>query len=460
MARRRAPQFGNPVLGASMPQDSTLMQDASTPPLASVSNGRLVRISNPTQDSNDAAAQRQQDWNTRAAQQYEQVRQGRLVTSQNTDDAAVNFNLARTAIAKAFGYDPKNAPSMQFLMQRWASQSKPVQAGIIKAGGAQFIDPEQGQQIIQSLTDEHDKALQKFKDSVTEGIATGKVQFDPNPNGGAPTPYTYMDDPKGTGMKIKVPFNDMQNMALQSAIKDGSVPDAYNQATTAAQLNQKPLTTSQFQDVLDDRAETGKAIPLPNANGTIPTAQPTTAQFQQTLNARANPQDVPSVAASVAATLANKDIPITDSNASASQMSLTPYNYQSNMQLGTNYQYQNPLQLGASSSPVVAAAPATPVDVATALGQKARKLIGNTLIPSMEDTDIPNLGLTGVNMANYGLNIPSQIANAGGRFVGGLTGTQVPQIPLLPTKLYAKPTSDDAATAADLYDFSNPQGGP
>ena len=460
MARRRPIQYGSPVLGGSPNNGLTAAQidgNATVVPRSTIGMTAAQINSSPSEEDNAASLQRQQDWNTFAADQAAQIQQGKIVTSQNTDDANAQHEAVRVALSKVFGYDPKNAPPMQVLMQRWASQPPSVQAGIIKAGGAQFLDPEQGQAAIQKQTDAHDAALQKFKGQVADGIASGKVQFDTDPKTGKVTPFTWEDDPTlpaGT-RKIKVPFTPMQQMALDSAIKDGSVPDAYNQNPNTAPTVPKPLTTAQFQDILDARAATGQQIPVNmNPSGTLGAAAAppmSTDQMQAILDRRAGLTG-PSPSTSSLETALN-GVQITNPSSatptdSTSTMSLSPYNYQGTMQLGTNYEYQNPLQLKPNSSTSVVAA-ANPVDKAQVTAQLLDNLNKKQAIQS-QNMDIISDAIF-PTIANTATAIPNAAIRAYNSFMGGPT----PAIPEIPE---VKPIDQNTAAkiANDLAAFQEP----
>lgn len=441
--RRRPIQFGNPQLGGDVNTDG-LNQGGSNRGGGQAS--RATQIGNVQSNSDGTPrsvsqddSDRQQAWNTHAANQYEALHGLQLSNATQTDDDAVKHEQARIGFARAMGYDPRNMPPMSQMMQRWATLPLPIKAGIIKAGGAQFLDQDEGTKLLQKYGDEHDSMVNDQIKNVASDLSKGDAQLERDPQTGKLSGYKWADDPTkfpGTSPKIKMPFNDVQDIALQSGLKSGAILTSTPQSAAVAIQPQLP-STGQFQQILDARAATGQSLPLNlNASGTIGAGAPppmTTDQFQQVLNARAAGQDTPS---SVVNNVLNKAHP-----------SAQAYGNNSGDTLDSNLESDSNNFISSQNVPQA-------VDAATALGQRVASSLGNV---QLNDNDIPKAIGTGVNVATDLANIPSRLTNYGMRFLGGMAGAQAPQIPLIP-QVVVTPRSDDGTD--DAVDLASGQWGP
>lgn len=408
---KRSRQFGSPTLGVR-------------PATAS--------------EENDATAQRALDYNKAAAAQYAQQRQTQLgvvggslrdqMTQGETEPSAVDSQnqaqgteAARVALAKALGHDPNNAPPLSSMMARFYSLPANVQAGIYKQGGAQFIDGKTGMKMLQSVAEDREKALDAHTNELGTHLASGKINYDVSADG-KPSFYSMEKDPSDlTGMtQKKVPLNTLQLALLDRGFKKGIIPNPFNpdQANGALPTPPKQMSPEDFQKVLDARAA-GEAN-----GGALPPASSPSIQYPTG----------------------------TDSSANASNMSLSPYKYGSNMQLGAPYEYGNNLQFQ-QPAPVVAQPAATPSnDFFVNAGNATRALPGR-IGKALEISNPEDKGQTLSNVIDAAgataAAFPNTILrgfNASRRFFGGEGGGAYGQTPLIPVD--AQAPAEDPAVAA------------
>lgn len=350
----------------------------------------------PSVPASQQAGQRELAWNRAAAIQNAQMRQGAVDNSTTQDNTQGITTYQRAALAKALGNDPTNPPPIGQLLARFYSQPPEVQAGIYKAGGAPFIDPESGMKLIEAGTKNRNDAINTRINQIGEDLTKGDIKFDPPASqGAAPSFYRYVDDPTlppGT-RKIKQPLSPGEMTLMGMGVSRGAFPNP----VTGAMASEPGLPNAQPKMSEDD--------------------------FQQVLNNRANPVPTSSLTPIL-------NLPSNSSGDSNSTMSLTPYQYGSNMSL-TPYAYGSnmPLTPTAAPSPSVAT-PALPDSAIT-----ARNAVGNFVnrnLPTAEDANNAQLG----NLVNLPLQGVVNGYNAGisginwlGRFAGGVGSPQIPRIP-------------------------------
>lgn len=246
-----------------------------------------IALSDPSVNAsadNDAAAQRQQDWNTAAAQQYAQQRQ-----AQNTVDVGtINTESNRQILGKALGYDPSNMPQFGQLYAQFLSKSKPIQVGIYKAGGAPFLNDANntGMKDLSAVSDKLDALHQQHTSDVVQGVIKGDVGYDIDPTTKQPNWWVKRTipnpaDPTGKAglppIEVHEPANPIIKAYLARAVNQGIMPDPVTgklaDTTNPPTPNQRP-TEDQFQQILNQRAN----------------APDDTDRFQQVLNQRAGIQ--------------------------------------------------------------------------------------------------------------------------------------------------------------------------
>ncbi len=294
--------------------------------------GRRVPTTIEKQDGpneNDLALERQDAWNKAAL----------LGTTNPTGTSPSNPEQpTREALAKAFGYKAGEAtPPIGTLMARFQSLSPSVRAGIYKAGGAQFIDPEEGSEMLNKQADALEKVHDTHTNDVVSAMTAGKIE----PVKDASGKVTWMvnqetdidpNNPILGKKKVQVPVNPVIEGYIKRAHAKGYIPDP---------------STGEFPSRTDV-----------SVSKTDIQRKMTAEQFQEVLDARARAQQ-PSTAANVAASLASAKMDVSGSGADAtSTMSLTPYQYNSNMQVGKPYAYANPLEF--KETPEMYGPPAPP----------------------------------------------------------------------------------------------------
>lgn len=385
------------------------------PPLGS--QGEEISESEMHKRNND---ERELSYNKAAAAQYAEMRRAESGEAEEDVAVAKNQNSVRIALAKALGHDPDNAPPLEAMKSRFYGLAPNVQAGIYKQGGAHFLDPKSGAKLLQGITDDREGALDSRTNEIGSMISSGKIQYDLDKQG-KPQFYSIVDDETDHlgQKKKKVPLNEVQRVLLERGFSKGTIPNPFNPDANNGALAtpKKMMLPEEFQKVLDSRAaiDMGATAPLP--------------QFSK----------VPDIA-----------FPTGDPNANRSTMSLSPYKYGSNMQIGAPYAYGSNLEFDKpGAAPIVPAALPPSNDPFVKVGQYIR---GGALSSDISEEagiigdTIGGMGRTAINM----LSAPSRGIisgmNASRRFFGGEGGGeygQFDQIPVVPTR-----QADDPRTLA------------
>ncbi len=362
--------------------------------------------------------------NQAAANQYQMMRKTGIVDPLAEDRSSTmqyNVELGRVALAKALGYKPEEAPSYGALMSRFYSLPKQVQAGIYRQGGAHFLGGADGAKLIQSVATDKEHELDNLTGVIGNQLASGKMQMETGPDG-KPAFFSIQDDENDpTGMKKKkVPLNALQLSLLDRGFKKGLIPNPFAAAgsdTSGAPLPPAHVSTDNFQQVLNNRATGGD-----------------TASFQRVLDQRANPTPPMNTAAlasmlgSIPQGMGTGGDPI----ANAATMSLSPYKYNSNMQLDAaegGYAYDTPLQF-MENRPAPPAPPAP--DFFANAGRSARDLSNVLQTSAVRNREtFPSAAWQALKAVPAALgNIPIRASNAAFRFFGGEGGGEYGQIPL------------------------------
>lgn len=352
---------------------------------------------------NAAAGQRQQDWNTAAAAQNQALRQAQLGGQTQADITKINNDTNRSALAQAFGYtDLKSAPNFNQLYAKFLTSPKTVQMGIYKAGGAPFLDDSEDSGLtgLQDVSEKLDKIHDFHIQTVADGLLTGKIGYDLVDNGqGGKTPSIYMmreidnPDPQDRLLRpkiqIKEPASQVVKTYIERGVNSGQIPDLVSGKLPQSDALPTPkptLNTDQFQQILNARA-----------NGQAPDAVD---RFQQTLNARAGGvnQNQAVVANAVDDTSENTISPaaqVASSLSSPVATSVDPF--------VAAHNYLASPKFADDTSSAVSGFSNTFENVGSALGATAAAVA----------------------------NIPNRMSNAAMRLLGGQSGGQLGQLPLI-----------------------------
>lgn len=253
---------------------------------------------------NDAAAQRQQAWNTAAAAQYQQMKQQQSAV----DVGNINNEANRQALAKGFGYSPDNAPTFGQLYSQFLSQPKPIQVGMYKKGFAPFLndDEDSGVKDIQQVSDKLDAIHQQHTSDVVQGVIKGDVGYDIDPISKQPNWWVKRSipnpaDPTGKAglppIEVHEPANPIVKAYLARAVNSGIMPDPIT--GKLADTNSLPtpnarMSEDQFQQVLNARAgqpdATDKFQAILDQRAGINQPQSQVAQFPPQYNQPSAPQ--------------------------------------------------------------------------------------------------------------------------------------------------------------------------
>lgn len=210
----------------------------------------------PTVNANASADARQQTWNTAVAPLQQPI----LADANSDQPAAI-------ALARALGYkEGETTPGIGALMARFQSLSPSVKAGIYKAGGAQFIAPEDASDMLSKQSDALDKVHDSHTNDIVNAITAGKIQYEKTPDGRINWFVNQEQDidpnnPILGKKQIRVPANEVVKGYIDRAQTKGYIPDPLTgkfPETAAPQPSkqdiQRRMSSEDFQRVLDSRA--------------------------------------------------------------------------------------------------------------------------------------------------------------------------------------------------------------
>lgn len=198
--------------------------------------------------------------NQAAANQYSLMHQQQM----EEDDQTATVEQARHHLANLLGYKPgEQVPSFEGLKAEYRSKPPQIQAEIYKRGGAPFVGGAEGSKLLAGNQHDQESGINKMSRAIADKFINGGIVQDGDK-------YFEMvddpDDPLGKKKKRQA-LNPLQLKVLDYAYKTGDIP---NFDEPAAQAPQSPMTTDQFQSVLDRRS----------------LGQSDTDKFQQVLNQR------------------------------------------------------------------------------------------------------------------------------------------------------------------------------
>lgn len=215
----------------------------------------LPSVVAPDSSANDVAAMRQQVWNEAAATSKPSL------ASTNPDQPTY------AALAKALGYQPgETTPSMGALMAKFQSLPSSVKVGIYKAGGAQFIAPEDASDQISKQEDALEKVHDTHTNAVVDAITAGKIEPIKDSTGKMTWVVNQEQDidpnnPILGKKKVQVPANPVIQGYINRAQSKGYIPDPStgmfpdNGSAPLSKYDiQRRMSSEDFQKVLDARA--------------------------------------------------------------------------------------------------------------------------------------------------------------------------------------------------------------
>lgn len=263
-----ASQIPQPMAGYTLPNGQFVQApDTSTDPTIRAQSGGQIAVPRPyggnstlqqtpvlaptnqtASQSNDAAGQRQQTWNSQAALQNAVLRQYQIQQSQQQNalgQQTTENQRAYHALGSALGVDttpPKDVwdeqtqkyyrpkvrpPSFDQLKGQFYDLPTPEQAQIYASGSAPFIDPESGAKLLQAGQKERESSMIAQINTMGQSVAKGEITYNPADN----KMYQVMDDPDHpeTGLKKKVPLTPMQASIINEGMKRKMIPDIVQQ---------------------------------------------------------------------------------------------------------------------------------------------------------------------------------------------------------------------------------------
>lgn len=193
------------------------------------------------QSSRDTQALNYNNWAYSQAMQKRQEMLAQAQSDQNLADTKNQSQQAYHALAGALGMDvtpqkdvwdeqtqryvrPKSkAPTFDQLKGKFTSLPEDQQAKIYAQGGAQFLDPETGSALLESVRKAHDAAINKGIDSMVQQVTEGKVQYNPQDR----KFYRSIDDPNDPlgKKKLQVPITLLEAKYIKEGMDRGMMFD-------------------------------------------------------------------------------------------------------------------------------------------------------------------------------------------------------------------------------------------